>query len=154
MTDLHCVMKLLLQEWHADWSENSTVLFSVSAKDLDRTSWSWSRTKRQATSHAEAASSIAALSLTHCGETRLAGSCLALSHVYKCRNKLHPSDEWCYYTCGAGLGFTFNLACYGYDWACLVEPNVVSVVFFIQKGLANTSYDLSIQIHDNIKPLL
>lgn len=130
------------------------MLLSVNDEDLDRTSWSWSRTKRQATPHAEAGASTAVLSLTHCGEARLAGSCLALSHVYKCRNKLHPFDECCYYTCGAGLGLTFSLACYGYDWACSMKLNVVSGVFLSQKGLTNTSYDPSSQLHDNIKPLL
>lgn len=146
-------MNLPWQEWRTDWSESSTVLLSVNDDDLDRTSWSRIRTKRQATPHAEAAASTAVLSLTHCGEARLAGSCLALSHVYKRKNKLHPSDECCYYACGAGLGLRFSLACFGYDWACSVEPTVVSVMFVIQKGLTNTSYELSSQLHDSIKPL-
>lgn len=107
---------------------DSTMLLSVNDEDLDRTGWSWTRTKRQATPHAEAAASTTVLSLTHCGDTRLAGSWLALSHVYKRRNKLHPSDECCYYPHGAGLGLTFSLACYGYDWAGLVEPNVVCCI--------------------------
>lgn len=104
------------------------MLLSVNGEDLDRTGWSWTRTKRQATPHVEAAASTTVLSLTHCGDTRLAGSWLALSHVYKRRNKLHPSDECCCYPHGAGLGLTFSLACYGYDWAGLVEPNVVCCV--------------------------
>lgn len=95
------------------------------------TTWSWIRTKRQATPRAEAAASTAVLSLTHCGEVWLAGSCLALGHIYKCSNKLHTSDECCYYACGAGLGLTFSLACYGYDWACSVELDVVRLVFLI-----------------------
>lgn len=152
--DYHCVMKLLLQEWHADWFENNTMLLFVNDEDLDRTSWSWSRRKRQATPHVEAAASIAVLSLTHCGEARLAGSCLALSHVYKRRNKLQTSDECCYYICGAGLGLTFSLACYGYDWACSAKLCVVNVVFLIQEGLTNTSYGPWSQLHDKIKPLL
>lgn len=129
------------------------MLLSVNDEDLDRASWFWTRTKRQATPHAETAASTAVLSLTHCGEARLAGSRLALSHVYKRRNKLHPSDECCYYASGAGLGLTCSLTCYGYDWACSVEPSVVTVVFLIRKGLTNTSYDPLSQLHDSIKPL-
>lgn len=94
------------------------------------------------------------LSLTHCGEVWLAGFCLALSHVYKLRNKLHPSDECCYYARGAGLELAFSLACYRYDWVCAVELSVVRVVFLIQKDLTGTSYEPLSQLSDDIKPLL